>query len=178
MGSNFGAAWGTWKSGLGVCVMGVDYPKGVIKSILPIVMSGVLGIYGLIAGEILARNITPPNQGFTNYSLFTGYAHLAAGLCCGVSCLAAGGAIGTIGDVGVRGFGLKACNGEKAWMVGKSGDTQEDTTPIVSDAQIQDATNKLYVGNIIMLIFGEALALYGLIVALILSQHEFKCGES
>ena len=38
---------------------------------------------------------------------------LAAGLCCGLSCLAAGGTIGLIGDAGVRGFGLKAENGRK-----------------------------------------------------------------
>jgi V-type H+-transporting ATPase proteolipid subunit len=42
--ANFGSAWGTWKAGLGVCKMGVDYPKGVIKNIVPIVMAGVLGI--------------------------------------------------------------------------------------------------------------------------------------
>ena len=42
--ANFGSAWGTWQAGLGVCKMGVDYPKGVIKNIVPIVMAGVLGI--------------------------------------------------------------------------------------------------------------------------------------
>ena len=42
--ANFGSAWGTWKAGLGVCKMGIDYPKGVIKNIVPIVMAGVLGI--------------------------------------------------------------------------------------------------------------------------------------
>ena len=39
-----------------------------------------------------------------------------------------------------------------------------------------EAANKLYVGMLIMLIFSEALALYGLIVALILSQHNYTCG--
>jgi len=34
--------------------------------------------------------------------LFIGYAHLAAGLCCGLSSLAAGLAIGIVGDAGVR----------------------------------------------------------------------------
>jgi len=36
--------------------------------------------------------------------------------------------------------------------------------------------NKLFVGMLIMLIFSEALALYGLIVALIVSQHSYSCG--
>lgn len=38
-----------------------------------------------------------------------------------------------------------------------------------------ESANKLYVGMLIMLIFSEALALYGLIVALILSQHNYQC---
>ena len=42
--ANFSSAWGTWNAGCGVCSMGVDYPKGVIKNIVPIVMVGVLGI--------------------------------------------------------------------------------------------------------------------------------------
>ena len=42
-------------------------------------------------------------------------------------------------------------------------------------AVTQDAANKLYVGLLIMLIFAEALALYGLIVALILSQNSYTC---
>jgi len=42
--SNWGSAWGTWRAGVGVCKMGVIYPQGVIKNIVPIVMAGVLGI--------------------------------------------------------------------------------------------------------------------------------------
>ena len=42
--ASFGSAWGTWKAGMGVCEMGIDYPKGIIKNIVPIVMAGVLGI--------------------------------------------------------------------------------------------------------------------------------------
>jgi V-type H+-transporting ATPase 16kDa proteolipid subunit len=41
-----------------------------------------------------------------------------------------------------------------------------------------EGSNKLYVGMLIMLIFSEALALYGLIVALILSQHSYTCGAN
>lgn len=36
------------------------------------------------------------------YYLFDGYAHLAAGLSCGLAGLAAGMAIGIVGDAGVR----------------------------------------------------------------------------
>ena len=45
----------------------------------------------------MTSNITP-----NGYTLFQGYAHLSSGLACGLSGLAAGMAIGIIGDAGVR----------------------------------------------------------------------------
>jgi len=174
--ANWGSAWGTWRAGVGVCKMGVDYPKGVIKNIVPIVMAGVLGIYGLIVSVILIQSISPPtSEKATSYSLFNGYAHLAAGLCCGFSCLAAGGTIGVIGDVGVQAFGMKASGGKRSWM--GEGDGNDDSPGTSGANQSAEDSNKLYVGLLIMLIFSEALALYGLIVALILSQHNYTCGK-
>jgi V-type H+-transporting ATPase 16kDa proteolipid subunit len=41
----------------------------------------------------------------SGYSLYTGFAHLASGLCCGLSSLAAGLSIGVVGDAGVRANG-------------------------------------------------------------------------
>lgn len=173
--ANFGSAWGTWQAGLGVCKMGIDYPKGVIKNIVPIVMAGVLGIYGLIVAVILTQAIRPPaSDGTTSYSMFNGYAHMAAGLCCGISCLAAGGTIGVIGDAGVQAFGLRASGGKRAWA-GDDGGNDDVGLGGNSEANNAEGANKLYVGLLIMLIFSEALALYGLIVALILSQHSYVC---
>jgi V-type H+-transporting ATPase 16kDa proteolipid subunit len=109
---------------------------------------------------------------------------LAAGLCCGLSCLAAGGTIGVLGDAGVRGFGLKAENGRKwYWGAGDGsgggGDADGDFGGGGSRGMsATEGSNKLYVGMLIMLIFSEALALYGLIVALILSQHNYTCGAN
>lgn len=37
----------------------------------------------------------------THYTSFSGYGHLAAGLSCGLSCLAAGLSIGIAGDAGM-----------------------------------------------------------------------------
>ena len=136
-------------------------------------------------------------------SFFFGFLHsqLAAGLCCGLSCLAAGGTIGILGDVGVRAFGLTAENGNK-WFwdpaaaavdgggIGGDGEDGGGTgggsgvvvtttvVPIMSSSRNPiESANKLYVGMLIMLIFSEALALYGLIVALILSQHNYLCSN-
>ena len=98
---------------------------------------------------------------------------LAAGLCCGLSCLAAGGTIGILGDAGVRGFGIKAESGRKwFWDAGAEDAGDLDVGRSMNAAE---GANKLYVGMLIMLIFSEALALYGLIVALILSQHNYAC---
>ncbi len=158
-----------------MCKMGIDYPKGVIKNIVPIVMAGVLGIYGLIVAVILTQAIRPPaSDGTTSYSMFNGYAHMAAGLCCGISCLAAGGTIGVIGDAGVQAFGLRASGGKRAWA-GDDGGNDDVGLGGNSEANNAEGANKLYVGLLIMLIFSEALALYGLIVALILSQHSYVC---
>jgi len=171
--ASWGSAWGTWRAGLGVCHMGIDHPKGIIKNIVPIVMAGVLGIYGLIVSVIITQSISPPGgEGYNTYSVYNGYTHLGAGLCCGLSCLAAGGTIGIIGDAGVRGFGLKAEGGRK-WFWNE--DTGGDEGGEFGGQNNVEASNKLYVGMLIMLIFSEALALYGLIVALILSQHNYIC---
>ena len=52
--AGFGAAYGTAKSGVGIASMGVLRPDLVIKSIIPVVMAGVLGIYGLIIAVIIS----------------------------------------------------------------------------------------------------------------------------
>ncbi|KYN93435.1 V-type proton ATPase 16 kDa proteolipid subunit, putative, partial [Plasmodium reichenowi] len=48
-----GAAFGTAKSGVGVCSVGVMRPDLIMKSILPVVMAGVLGIYGIIMSILI-----------------------------------------------------------------------------------------------------------------------------
>lgn len=54
--AGFGAAYGTAKSGVGIASMGVMRPELVMKSIVPVVMAGVLGIYGLIIAVIISTN--------------------------------------------------------------------------------------------------------------------------
>ena len=76
-----------------------------MRNIIPVVMAGVLGIYGLIVAVIIQGSIEAPQGGYSVYSLYTGFAHLAAGLCCGLSGMAAGMAIGIVGDAGVRAVG-------------------------------------------------------------------------
>ena len=96
--ANLGAAYGTAKSGVGICSMGVLKPELIFKSVVPIIMAGILGIYGLIVSVILSGKII----GGGAYLASDGYKHLASGLCCGLSSLAAGLCIGIVGDAGVR----------------------------------------------------------------------------
>jgi V-type H+-transporting ATPase proteolipid subunit len=53
--ANLGAAYGTAKSGVGICSTGVLKPDLIIKSVIPVVMAGILGIYGLIVSVILIQ---------------------------------------------------------------------------------------------------------------------------
>ncbi|PRP77871.1 vacuolar H(+)-ATPase [Planoprotostelium fungivorum] len=127
-----GAAYGTAKSGVGIASMGVIRPELVMKSIIPVVMAGVIGIYGLIIGVIVARKVAD-----ASFNASQSFACLGAGLSVGLCGLVSGMAIGVVGDAGVR-------------------------------ASAQQP--KLFVGMVLILIFAEALALYGLIVALILTS--------
>merc|ERR1712072_56608 len=64
-----GAAYGTAKSGVGVANMGVMHADMVMKSIIPIIMAGVLGIYGLIVAVLLGTSITGGEAyGYASYS--------------------------------------------------------------------------------------------------------------
>jgi len=98
--SALGAAYGTAKSGTGIAAMSVMRPELIMKSIIPVVMAGIIAIYGLVVAVLIAGDLNSPNNG---YSAFKGFLHLGAGLAVGLSGLAAGFAIGIVGDAGVRG---------------------------------------------------------------------------
>ena len=139
---NFGAAYGTAKSGVGVCSAVTVRPELLFKSIVPIVMAGILGIYGLIIavlfnGSLKETSFDQLAAGDTQlqYSSTKGFNQLGAGLCCGMSSLAAGLAIGVVGDAAVR----------------------------------ANAQKDMIVGMILILIFAEALALYGFIIAIVVN---------
>ena len=132
--ANFGAAYGTAVSGKGICQMGISKPDSIIKSVIPVIMAGILGIYGLIVSVILIQKVNSN----PNYSYVDGWKHLAAGLCCGLSSWAAGIAIGKAGEAGVLALGKQ---------------------------------ERIFVGLMLILIFAEALGLYGVIISLILAAQ-------
>jgi len=99
--SALGAAYGTAKSGTGIAAMSVMRPELIMKSIIPVVMAGIIAIYGLVVAALIANNMKEGGSG--GYKLYWGFLHLGAGLSVGLSGLAAGFAIGVVGDAGVRG---------------------------------------------------------------------------
>ena len=110
--------------------MGLVDPSKIFRSLIPVIMAGILGIYGLIISVLMCQKVKD-----ADYK--DGYKLFAAGICCGFSGLASGLAIGVCGEAGVKAY-----------------------------AQ----TEGIYVGMIIMLIFAEAIGLYGLIIAIIMQS--------
>ena len=127
--ANLGASYGTAKSAVGISSLAVIDPGKIFQALIPIIMAGILGIYGVIVAVIAKSKIDSIKTEGEGYKL------LGAGLCCGLSALAAGLAIGVAGDAGVRAY-----------------------------AQ----TDAIFVGMILILIFAEAIGLYGLIVSIIM----------
>ncbi|KAL9112744.1 MAG: hypothetical protein Q9227_003047 [Pyrenula ochraceoflavens] len=123
-----GAAYGTAKSGIGIAGVGTFRPDLIMKSLIPVVMSGIIAVYALVISVLIAGDMNPPTESGQHLSLFSGFMHLAAGLSVGLSGLAAGYAIGIVGDSGVR-----------AYM----------------------QQSRIFVGMVLILIFGEVLGLYG-----------------
>ena len=50
---NLGAAYGTAKCGVGIASVGVLKQELIIKSLIGVIMAGILSIYGLIVAVIL-----------------------------------------------------------------------------------------------------------------------------
>ena len=54
---NLGSAFGTAKAGCGIAHVGVFRTDLIYKSLIPVVMAGILGIYGLIIAVILQSRV-------------------------------------------------------------------------------------------------------------------------
>ncbi|EPY40464.1 V-type H+-transporting ATPase 16kDa proteolipid subunit [Angomonas deanei] len=133
--ANLGSAYGAAKSGVGVAYLGVSAPEKIMRGIVPVVMAGILGIYGLIIAVIINNNIKTDKY---TYSSYAGYLHLGAGLAAGMAALASGLSIGVVGDTAARAYGKQ---------------------------------DQIFVAMVLMLIFSEALGLYGLIIALLMNNQ-------
>ena len=147
--SNLGAAIGTGKAGIALSATGVARPDLTFKNIIPVVMAGVLGIYGLIVAVIIATGVAAFSSGsgtYSDYTLYTGFSHLAGGLTVGLCSLSCGICVGVAGDAGIR--SVAAAPRHKPAVV-----------------------TKLYVGMVLIQGTASALGMYGLIIALLMSVN-------
>ena len=55
--ANLGTAYGTAKSGMGIASMAVTRPHLAFKSLVPIIMAGILSIYGLIIAVLVSQKV-------------------------------------------------------------------------------------------------------------------------
>ena len=65
-----GAAYGTAKAGTGIASMAVSRPDLIMKSIIPVVMAGIVAIYGLVVAALLANQSGTPDVGEAGYTLY------------------------------------------------------------------------------------------------------------
>ena len=56
-----GAAYGTAKSGVGIAAMSVMRPDLIMKSVIPVVMAGIIAIYGLVVAVLVANKCKWPH---------------------------------------------------------------------------------------------------------------------
>ena len=63
--ANIGAAYGTAKSGVGIASMGVMNPGLVMRNIIPVVMAGIIAIYGVVVAVLIAGQLE--SSGYTLY---------------------------------------------------------------------------------------------------------------
>ena len=77
--ANIGSAYGTMKSGMGIASMAVTRPHLAFKSIVPVIMAGILSIYGLIISVLISQSVKTDDDK-------AGPAFAAKALCAGLVC--------------------------------------------------------------------------------------------
>ncbi|RPA80628.1 vacuolar ATPase proteolipid subunit C [Ascobolus immersus RN42] len=98
--SSLGAAYGTAKAGIAIAGVGQFNSSLIMKSLISVIMSGIIAVYGLVVAVLIAGDLSPTK----NYTAYAGFVHLAAGLSVGLAGLSAGYAIGMVGNAGARAF--------------------------------------------------------------------------
>ncbi|POW07745.1 hypothetical protein PSHT_09850 [Puccinia striiformis] len=57
--STIGAAYGTAKAGIGITGLGIMKPDAVMKSLIPVVMAGIIAVYGLVVSVLIIGGMDP-----------------------------------------------------------------------------------------------------------------------
>lgn len=89
-----GSSYGTAKSSAAIFSAGILRPDRLMQNTLCAIMAQILSIYGLVAAVIIANRLVEKQ------ALHTSFLQFAAGISVGLCGLAAGFAIGIVGDAG------------------------------------------------------------------------------
>ena len=115
----------------------------------PVIISGVLAVYGVIVGTLLALKLSSSDGIITTVD---GYKNLCAGLSVGLACLASG--------VGMGNY-YKMVNDNEYYFVGGGGSGK-------SSGEGSASKKCNFVTFALCMVYLEAIGLYGLIVSLLL----------
>ena len=151
-------------SGSGIAsASGATYAmKGLdLKSFVPIVIAGVLAIYGLIIGYMLAMK-----AGDADMTVVEGYKNFGAGLVVGGATYASGWGMSVFVDNMNYNGPYKASSTSTS-----EGTTDEATTPLLGSVRAGEApySKSQFTTMVVSMIYLEAIGLYGLIIALFLT---------
>lgn len=158
LGAAFGLFFSCAGAGLATAPAGIFVLRSPgLKGFWPIIIAGVLALYGIIVAVILGFRIS------TDMTSSDGYRHFAAGLTVGLACLASGLCLKAFLDKYLASVKttLETSQGEYSSMVGNCGEGKGD---VVLEGTIPPMSCKFF----LVMVYIEAIALYGLIVALIL----------
>jgi len=123
-----------------------------MQGFVPIVISGVLAIYGIIVSIVMASSFSD------SMTQLEGYRNLAAGLSVGFACLASGFGMGTF---------IKELNLHHAPPSSSLSANGSESEPLIRQER-SHATPVNFIYLCMCMTFLEAIGLYGLIVALYL----------
>ena len=65
-----GAAYGTAKSGTGIAAMSVMRPELIMKSVIPVIMAGIIAIYGLVVAALISSSVGAGGTAEEGYTLY------------------------------------------------------------------------------------------------------------
>lgn len=79
--SGIGACYGTAKAGIAISSMAVVKPSNVMKSLIPVIMAGVIAIYGLVIAVLISLQLKDAGKGYT---LYEGFLHFGISQNCNI----------------------------------------------------------------------------------------------
>jgi V-type H+-transporting ATPase 16kDa proteolipid subunit len=130
------------------------------KEFGPIIIAGVLSIYGTIVSVILVSKLSDTTSMMT---MKDGYKHLSAGLVVGLSCLASG--------YGMSKFLDHSLTSNDSVVMGEMGNqVSPDSAALLPGRAYRVLKTDFSLRFFFVMVFLEAIGLYGLIIALLLVQ--------